>query len=230
MPIVKTQDGKVVTKDGKVSCECCEANCSQPILTSNFREFELTALEYNALYAGGVLRRDFASSGSLTYVGSTCSISATGTLNETTDYTVGGCSLSSSGTEISSIRNVTPSTTCGTAFYDSNISSSLLIEMQIFNNGNDYKYGAQIRFSSGQNNLSVIYRLGAGLFSAIIFQNSSTTASTDNATRNITILGRTIAVPYALGSLQGSSNRSGSFSTQSLSVTQDAITFAPSAP
>lgn len=27
MPTVKTQNGKVVTKDGKVSCECCQDNC-----------------------------------------------------------------------------------------------------------------------------------------------------------------------------------------------------------
>lgn len=229
MPIVKTQGGKVVTKDGKVSCECCEP-CARPELTDNFREVQLTSAEYSALFAGGVLRRAFASSAALTYVGATCSISATGTLSETTDYPIGGCGADSSGTETQNIQNVNPSTTCGTELLSASIASSLRIDLKIFNNGTEFKHGAQIRFLNAQNNLGVVYRLGGGTFSAIVFQNFSTSASVDNANLGLTILGRTVQIPYGLGSLQGSSNRSGSFSTQSLSVTQDAITFVPSAP
>jgi hypothetical protein len=55
MPTVKTQDGKVVTKDGKVSCECCIAdNC----LTGSAYDAisgwqEITSAQYAELYAGG---------------------------------------------------------------------------------------------------------------------------------------------------------------------------------
>lgn len=53
MPTVKLQGGKVVTKDGKVSCECCSAcNFSQPSFAGG-AHVSLTQAQYANLYAGG---------------------------------------------------------------------------------------------------------------------------------------------------------------------------------
>jgi len=60
MPIVKTQGGKVVTKDGKVSCECCAppvSDCTTATTSPSFSEIELWTLiseeQYAELFAGG---------------------------------------------------------------------------------------------------------------------------------------------------------------------------------
>jgi hypothetical protein len=56
MATIKTQGGKVLTKDGKVSCECCvecpspEENVFNDLL--NKQIFEITKEEYNKIYNG----------------------------------------------------------------------------------------------------------------------------------------------------------------------------------
>ena len=69
MPTIKTQGGKVVTKDGKVSCNCC-VSCTQAIgLAVNFpgfREIEINALEFAQIYAGGTIVTEQTMSGSST--------------------------------------------------------------------------------------------------------------------------------------------------------------------
>lgn len=59
MPTVKTQNGKVVTKDGKVSCECCQDNCytdlanefDPPATTDEW--IDLSSASYANILAGG---------------------------------------------------------------------------------------------------------------------------------------------------------------------------------
>lgn len=59
MPTVKTQDGKVVTKDGKVSCECCEVldpcitSASSPPFIDFTNMTEITSAQYATLFASG---------------------------------------------------------------------------------------------------------------------------------------------------------------------------------
>lgn len=54
MPIVKTQGGKVVTKDGKVSCECC-FTCEQNINAPHYRSVAITQQLYEMFRAGGTI-------------------------------------------------------------------------------------------------------------------------------------------------------------------------------
>lgn len=78
MPIVKTQGGKVVTKDGKVSCECCGGKC---VHTANFvdptkwdpltgsgmsagAQKEINSAQFALLFAGGHLVFDAQGSAS----------------------------------------------------------------------------------------------------------------------------------------------------------------------
>jgi len=49
MATIKTQGGKVITKNGKASCECC--GCGGP--TSGQNVFEITKQEYDAYKKGG---------------------------------------------------------------------------------------------------------------------------------------------------------------------------------
>jgi hypothetical protein len=49
---IKTQGGKVITKDGKVSCECCEEECIDGP-TSGQNVFEITKSEYTKYFKGG---------------------------------------------------------------------------------------------------------------------------------------------------------------------------------
>lgn len=51
MATIKTKNGKVLLKNGKASCECCEAICNGP--TSGQNVFEITNKEYNAYFSGG---------------------------------------------------------------------------------------------------------------------------------------------------------------------------------
>lgn len=210
---------------------CCCVTCEEQTLTTAWRQFELSATEYAALYAGGIFKREFSGSASLTYA-ATCSINGSGTLSETTDYAVSACSSTSSGTETSRTESITTGTTCGTALYEKSFGTSATLGLRIFDNGSSYQYGAQVSISSGQHNFAVAYEQPIGIISAIIFQNFSTTASStlDNAFINFVILGRTIAVPYRIGTLQQVFNSGGSITEKTLSVSTHYFNFVPSAP
>jgi hypothetical protein len=52
MATIKLQNGKVITKDGKVSCSCCYCNNEFDINSQNV--FEITKEEHNAYRRGGV--------------------------------------------------------------------------------------------------------------------------------------------------------------------------------
>lgn len=210
---------------------CCCVTCQRQTLTTAWREFELTQAEYAALYAGGIFRRVFSGSASLNYVAS-CSISGSGTLQENTDYSLNGCSLSTSGDESSRTEDITTSTTCGTPLFGKSFGTSATLGVRIFDDGEAYQYGAQISISSGQHNFAVSYEQPLGIISAIIFQNFSTTSgpSSDNASINFEILGRTISVPYRIGTLQQAFNSGGSITDKSLLVSQHYFAFVPNAP
>ena len=51
MATIKLQNGKVITKDGKVSCECCFCNSDFSITDQNV--FEITRQEHDAYKRGG---------------------------------------------------------------------------------------------------------------------------------------------------------------------------------
>jgi hypothetical protein len=51
MATIKLQNGKVITKDGKVSCECCYCNSSFEITDQNV--FEITKEEHDKYRLGG---------------------------------------------------------------------------------------------------------------------------------------------------------------------------------
>jgi hypothetical protein len=51
MATIKLQSGKVITKEGKVSCSCCGEVCNGPISGQNV--FEITKQEYDAYFSGG---------------------------------------------------------------------------------------------------------------------------------------------------------------------------------
>jgi hypothetical protein len=52
MATIKLQNGKVITKDGKVSCECCEKECFSAYYTG-LNVFEITKQEFNSYVRGG---------------------------------------------------------------------------------------------------------------------------------------------------------------------------------
>jgi hypothetical protein len=52
MATIKLQNGKVITKDGKVSCECCYCNTEFDINSQNV--FEITKEEHDSYRKGGV--------------------------------------------------------------------------------------------------------------------------------------------------------------------------------
>jgi hypothetical protein len=96
---IKTQGGKVITKDGKVSCECC--GCGGP--TSGQNVFEITKQEYDSYKKGGTwnISSDWVQfesanpnciangtgSGSVSATQSGCVHAVNGTANATTVYT-----------------------------------------------------------------------------------------------------------------------------------------------
>lgn len=51
MATIKTQNGKVITKDGKVSCECC--GCSGAFSITDQNVFQITKEEHDAYKKGG---------------------------------------------------------------------------------------------------------------------------------------------------------------------------------
>jgi len=55
MPTVKTQGGKVITKDGKVSCSCCVPSCNFSTQFANEIQIEITRNQYLELFAAGTI-------------------------------------------------------------------------------------------------------------------------------------------------------------------------------
>jgi hypothetical protein len=60
---IKTQDGKVITKDGKVSCDCCnciytEEEWQSATASSPANVFEITKEEFDQYYNGGTWQVD----------------------------------------------------------------------------------------------------------------------------------------------------------------------------
>lgn len=230
MPTVKTQNNKVITKAGKVSCTCC-VSCERVTLSSDYREVELTQTEYAAILAGGSWERQYDGAASLSYT-TFCSITGNGTLTQTNQYATSGCGFADSGgTVAAKVENITTSTTCGTALYSKGIATSAIIAVRIFDNGPVYQYGAQIRIASGQHNLSVSYEQPLGVIFGIVFQNFSTTSgpASDNTFLDFVILGRTISVPYRLAAAQFVGNSGGS-GTGSIAINSQSFEFVPSAP
>jgi hypothetical protein len=52
--IKRKQNGKIITKDGKVSCECCETICNESFLITDRNVFQITRQEYNQYVKGGI--------------------------------------------------------------------------------------------------------------------------------------------------------------------------------
>jgi hypothetical protein len=267
MPIVKTQGGKVVTKDGKVSCECC-VSCEQQALTSDWRQFELTQAEYFALYAGGIFERTAELSGDFerpeeALRGAPCSIQAGGSGTITAQYVRRPqlCATQSVFDEFpfntTSSQNVTANTTCPTPspgqifdgitpetyiLSDAVFSSNTRIVFRIFDNGDSYKYGAQIRLFQGSHGLTASWEndlfetnLGAQLrrfFSTVPPVGSA--PQPDNAFLNFIILGRTIPIPHRLSEVLATAfrglNPEDGFISENLDVLSHTLEFIPSAP
>jgi hypothetical protein len=56
MATIKLQNGKVITKDGKVSCECCggaDVDCNESFQITDRNVFQITKEEYNEYVRGG---------------------------------------------------------------------------------------------------------------------------------------------------------------------------------
>lgn len=53
MATIKLQDGKVILKDGKVSCSCCEADCNELFNITDPNVFEITKQKYDQYFSGG---------------------------------------------------------------------------------------------------------------------------------------------------------------------------------
>jgi hypothetical protein len=104
MATIAIQKGKVVLKDGKVSCECCGCNADFSISDQNV--FEITKQEYDAYKKGGTwnISSDWvqfesanpnciatgSGSGSVSELGQGCVHSVNGTANASTTYS-GDC-------------------------------------------------------------------------------------------------------------------------------------------
>jgi hypothetical protein len=52
--IKRKQNGKIITKDGKVSCECCGVICSGAFETTDENVFQISKEEYDAYVSGGI--------------------------------------------------------------------------------------------------------------------------------------------------------------------------------
>jgi hypothetical protein len=216
---------------GATPC-CCEAPCEKQSVDSSWREIILTSTEYALLRAGGTWKRYYAASADLVYTMSTCSITASGTYNETTDYILSGCSLSDSGTDTRS-ESSTSSTTCsGATLRERAFSSSAILNFVLFNNGSPDQYGAQINISSAQNNFTVQYRTGSLNRTCILLQNYSTPASPtpNNATINFIVNGRSIPVNYNLGAVQIVRSPAGTVTGSLLTQTSHYFEFVPNPP
>jgi hypothetical protein len=89
MPTVKLESGKVVTKEGKVSCNCCVSCNGLPAPPSAYREIEITASEFAQIYAGGTVVTEQSMGGSNTAtLGTSRSISAGGSLVTKFEHTL----------------------------------------------------------------------------------------------------------------------------------------------
>jgi hypothetical protein len=58
MATIKLQNGKVITKDGKVSCECCETICNESFLIPDRNVFQITKQEHDQYEKGGTWNCD----------------------------------------------------------------------------------------------------------------------------------------------------------------------------
>jgi hypothetical protein len=54
MATIKTQNGKVILKNGKVSCECCGEICDGEFETTDQNVFQISKEQYNAYASGGI--------------------------------------------------------------------------------------------------------------------------------------------------------------------------------
>lgn len=268
MPIVKTQGGKVVTRDGKVSCSCC-VSCQQQALTSDWRQFELTKAEYLALFAGGIFQRTAELTGDferpeLGLFGAPCTIQAGGSFTITTEYVyrLGSCATQTAtgdqdqfNTTIS--HNVTANTTCPTPglaeIFDGitlptyiprlvSLTSDVTILFRIFDNGDSYKYGAQVLLFQGSHMLRAVWEtdlfestLGAQvrrIFTTVPIAGFA--PQPDNAVLNFIILGRTIPIPHRMSEVLATAflglNTEDGFISENLDVLSHTLEFIPSAP
>ena len=68
MPTVKRNGNNIITKGGKVSCECCSSVACTPIIPSGaFKNIEITSAQFNELYAGGTASCNFLMNGTSTF-------------------------------------------------------------------------------------------------------------------------------------------------------------------
>jgi hypothetical protein len=67
MPTVKRNGNNIITKGGKVSCECCSVACTPIIPSGAFKNIEITSAQFNELYAGGTASCNFLMTGTSTF-------------------------------------------------------------------------------------------------------------------------------------------------------------------
>ena len=236
------------TDPGGTPC-CCITNCAEPIANSAYRDIELTLDEYVAFYAGGTLVTQITGSASLTYTPAIpASMSGSGSVSYTRTNTI-----FTSPSPLAEFRGPScdKSTTDADTDYQPNCTSSITsngtqetvrcfwgrgqgVSLKPYNNGATNAYGLQI--SVGNPHQFVVegqYVAPSGSLikmAAIVAVPTSMSAANDNATFDLILPSRTVAVPYRRGLTFSQVPNWGGTVSGTAQINSHVMTYSPSAP